>query len=146
VLLLPEIAGLYGVMVDDLFKKQSVACENYAQRLSALYEVSKDPEDFLRCRLEYQKLMRSGELSMHDKWEYAEVRSTRWEVRSIKSGRLRLQVFSIDNKWRAARLAELSLRTSHLVLRTFVGTTNFNLQLLRIQLSIRSCRLKAFFS
>ena len=51
-----------------------------------------------------------------DKLEYAEVRGTRWEVRSIKSGRLRLQVFSIDNKWRAARLAELSLRTSHLVL------------------------------
>lgn len=59
----------------------------------------------------------------HDESEYAEVRGTRWEVRSIKSGRLRLQVFSIDNKWRAARLAELSLRTSHLVLRTFVGTT-----------------------
>ena len=64
---------------------------------------------------------------MSDKWEYAEVRGTKWEVRSIKSGRLRLQVFSIDNKWRAARLAELSLRTSHLVLRTFVGTTNINL-------------------
>ena len=63
-------------------------------------------------------------LVVTDKWEYAEVRGTRWEVRSIKSGRLRLQVFSIDNKWRAARLAELSLRTSHLVLRTFVGTTN----------------------
>lgn len=71
VLLLPEIAELYGVMIDDLFKKQSVAYDNYAQRLSALYEISKDPEDFLRCRLEYQKLMRSGEMSMHDKWEYA---------------------------------------------------------------------------
>ena len=69
VLLLPEIAKLYGVMVDDLFKKQSVAYENYAQRLSALYEISKDPEDFLRCRLEYQKLQRSGELSMNDKWD-----------------------------------------------------------------------------
>ncbi|MBE6708002.1 MAG: helix-turn-helix domain-containing protein [Ruminococcaceae bacterium] len=71
VLLLPEIAKLYGVMVDDLFKKQSVAYENYAQRLSAVYEVSNDPEDFLRCRLEYQKLMRSGELSVRDKWDYA---------------------------------------------------------------------------
>ena len=70
VLMLPEIAKLYGVMVDDLFKKQSVAYDNYAQRLSALYEISKDPEDFLRCRLEYQKLMKSGELSMSDKWEY----------------------------------------------------------------------------
>ena len=70
VLLLPEIAKLYGVMVDDLFKKHSVAYDNYAQRLSALYEISKDPEDFLRCRLEYQKLMKSGELSLYDKWNY----------------------------------------------------------------------------
>ncbi len=70
VLLLPEIAKLYGVLVDDLFKKQSVAYDNYAQRLSALYEISGDPEDFLRCRLEYQKMMRSGDLSIRDKWDY----------------------------------------------------------------------------
>ena len=70
VLMLPEIASLYGVIVDDLFKKQSIAYENYAERLSALYEISKDPEDFLRCRLEYQKLMRSGELSMYGKFDY----------------------------------------------------------------------------
>ena len=70
VLLLPEIAKLYGVLVDDLFKKQSVAYDNYAQRLSALYEISDDPEDFFRCRLEYQKLMKQGELSLYDKWNY----------------------------------------------------------------------------
>ena len=70
VMLLPEIAKLYEVMVDDLFKKQSVAYDNYAQRLSALYEISNDPEDFLRCRLEYQKLMKTGELSLYDKWDY----------------------------------------------------------------------------
>ena len=70
VLLLPEIARLYGIIVDDLFKKQSVAYENYAQRLSALYEISEDFEDFFRCRLEYQKLMKEGELSMYDKWNY----------------------------------------------------------------------------
>ena len=70
VLLLPEIAQFYGIMVDDLFKKQSVAYDNYAQRLSALYEISGDPEDFLRCRLEYQKMMKTGELSMRDKWDY----------------------------------------------------------------------------
>ena len=70
VLLLPEIAELYGVLVDDLFKKQSVAYDNYAQRLSALYEISRTPEDFLRCRLEYQKLMKSVGLSLQDKWDY----------------------------------------------------------------------------
>lgn len=70
VLLLPEIAKLYGVLVDDLFKKQSVAYDNYAQRLSALYEISREPEDFLRCRLEYQKLIKAGEASLTDKWDY----------------------------------------------------------------------------
>ncbi|MBR7161177.1 MAG: helix-turn-helix domain-containing protein [Clostridia bacterium] len=70
VLMLPEIAKIYGIIVDDLFKKRSVAYENYAQRLSALYEISRDPEDFLRCRLEYQKMMKSGELSTYDKWDY----------------------------------------------------------------------------
>lgn len=70
VLMLPEIAKLYGIIVDDLFKKHSVAYDNYAQRLSVLYEISRDPEDFLRCRLEYQKLMKAGELSMYDKWNY----------------------------------------------------------------------------
>ena len=75
VMLLPEIAKLYGVMVDDLFKKQSVAYDNYAQRLSALYEISEDPEDFLRCRLEYQKLMKTGELSLYDKWNYGWIHS-----------------------------------------------------------------------
>ena len=75
VMLLPEIAKLYGVMVDDLFKKQSVAYDNYAQRLSALYEISNDPEDFLRCRLEYQKLMKTGELSLYDKWNYGWIHS-----------------------------------------------------------------------
>ena len=71
VLMLPEIAKIYGIVVDDLFKKHSVAYDNYAQRLSALYEISRDPEDFLRCRLEYLKLMKSGELSLYDKWNYA---------------------------------------------------------------------------
>jgi len=71
VLLLPEIARLYGIMADDLFKKHSVAYENYAERLSALYEISGDPEDFLRCRLEYQKQMKSGELSLYGKFDYA---------------------------------------------------------------------------
>lgn len=75
VLLLPEIAKLYGVLVDDFFKKHSVAYDNYAQRLSALYDISNDPEDFLRCRLEYQKLMRAGELSMYDKWNYGYLHS-----------------------------------------------------------------------
>lgn len=70
VLLLPEIARLYEVTVDDFYKKNTVAYDNYAQRLSSVYENSRDPEDFMRCRNEYLKLIRQGELSTADKWQY----------------------------------------------------------------------------
>lgn len=70
VLTLPELAKLYDVMVDDFYKKNSVAYGNYAQRLSSVYEQSHDPEDFMRCRAEYHKLMKEGELSTEDKWLY----------------------------------------------------------------------------
>ncbi len=71
VLTLPELAKLYEVTVDDFYKKNSVAYDNYAQRLASVYEQSHDPEDFMRCRYEYLKLMKNGELSTEDKWLYA---------------------------------------------------------------------------
>ncbi|MBE6632512.1 MAG: helix-turn-helix domain-containing protein [Ruminococcaceae bacterium] len=73
VMTLPEIAKLYGVTVDDFYKKHSVAYDNYAQRLSSLYEKTRDAEDFLHCRYEYEKLMKKGELSTVDKWNYATI-------------------------------------------------------------------------
>lgn len=36
-LTLPELAKLYGVTIDDFYRKHSVAYDNYAQRLSAVY-------------------------------------------------------------------------------------------------------------
>lgn len=73
VLTLPELAKLYGVTVDDFFKKHSVAYNNYAQRLSSVYEKTRDPEDFIHCMFEYKKLMRSGELKAADKWNFATI-------------------------------------------------------------------------
>lgn len=73
VLTLPLLARLYGVTVDDFYKKHSIAYDNYAQRLSAVYEKTCDPEDFLLCVLEYRKLMKDGELSAADKWNYATI-------------------------------------------------------------------------
>lgn len=70
VLTLPGLAKLYEVTVDDFYKKNSVAYENYAQRLASVYENSHDPEDFMRCRIEYEKLIKNGELSTADKWQY----------------------------------------------------------------------------
>ncbi len=69
-LTLPDLAKLYDVTVDDFYKRNSVAYENYAQRLASVYENSRDPEDFMRCRLEYEKLTKNGNLSTADKWQY----------------------------------------------------------------------------
>ena len=71
VLMLPEISELYGITVDDLYKKNTVTYANYAQRLASVYEETEKPEDFLRCLQEFQKLMKEGELSIADKWNYA---------------------------------------------------------------------------
>ncbi len=70
VLTLPALAKLYEVTVDDFYKKNSVAYGNFAQRLASVYEQSHDFEDFMRCRSEYLKLMKEGELSTEDKWLY----------------------------------------------------------------------------
>ena len=70
VLTLPELARLYEVTVDDFYKKNSVAYDNYAQRLASVFEDTHDIEDFMRCRLEYEKLIKKGEMSTEDKWLY----------------------------------------------------------------------------
>lgn len=71
VMMLPEIARLYDATVDDLYRKNSPAYENYASRLSSVYEETRDPVDFMRCRDEYLKLMKETELSVADMWNYA---------------------------------------------------------------------------
>ena len=53
VMLLPEIAKLYGVLVDDLFKPAVKGYENNARRLMAVYENSHQPEDFLAAAEEF---------------------------------------------------------------------------------------------
>ena len=66
VMILPRIAELYCVTVDDLYKKTSVAYENYAQRLFSVFEADPDPDNFIRAEMEFRKLLRSGEYSMND--------------------------------------------------------------------------------
>ena len=71
VMTLPILARLYGVTVDDFYKENSIAYDNYAQRLAAVYEKSRDPEDFFLCLTEYKKLSEHSELSIADKWNMA---------------------------------------------------------------------------
>lgn len=69
-LTLPEIARLYGVTVDDFYKKNSFGYANYAQRLSSVFETTRDSVDFMHCREEFLKLIKKGEMSTADKWQY----------------------------------------------------------------------------
>lgn len=64
--MLPEIARLYGICIDDLYQEQSVAYDNYAQRLGAVYESTGKLEDFLRADQEYRRLLRSGNYRTED--------------------------------------------------------------------------------
>ena len=64
--LLPAIARLYGVTIDDLYREQSVAYENYAQRLASVFESTLQPEDFIAADREFRQLLRSGTPSQQD--------------------------------------------------------------------------------
>jgi len=66
VTILPKIAALYCVTIDDLYKETSMAYDNYAQRLGSVFEASLKPQDFLRAEMEYQKLLRSGDYTTED--------------------------------------------------------------------------------
>ena len=44
VTILPKIAALYCVTIDDLYKENSVAYKNYAMRLLSVFEASHRPE------------------------------------------------------------------------------------------------------
>ena len=71
IMLLPEIARLYSVTVDDLYRENSYAYPNYAARLSAIYEESHALEDFIRVDAEYNRIMKAGTPTMDDLRLYA---------------------------------------------------------------------------
>ncbi len=65
VMLLPKIARLYGITVDDLYREKVSAYANYAQRLLSVYEVTGRTEDFLAAEQEFTRLM-AGEHTADD--------------------------------------------------------------------------------
>ena len=66
VTILPKIAALYCITIDDLYQETSVAYDNYASRLLSVFEASHKPEDFMQAYVEYQKLLKSGEYTTND--------------------------------------------------------------------------------
>lgn len=71
VTMLPQIARLYCVTIDDLYQESSQAYDNYAQRLGSVFEATRQPEDYLQAELEYRKLLKSGEYTNEDLRLYA---------------------------------------------------------------------------
>ena len=65
VMLLPVIARLYGVTVDDLYREDAKGYPSYAQRLLATYEASGRSEDFLAAEQEFAR-MSAKELTADD--------------------------------------------------------------------------------
>ena len=68
--LLPQIAKLYCVTIDDFFKESSIAYENYAQRLASIYESTREPEDFIRADIEFKKILKKETYSTEDLRQY----------------------------------------------------------------------------
>ena len=66
VMLLPEIARLYAVLVDDLFRPAPKGYANNALRLMAVFERTHAPEDFLAAAQEFEKLFRTGTATADD--------------------------------------------------------------------------------
>lgn len=70
VMLLPAIARLYAVTIDDLYREEAVGYDNYAQRLLAVYEDTRDPKDFAPADAEFERLLASGNITMNDLRSY----------------------------------------------------------------------------
>lgn len=66
IMLLPKIARLYCVTVDDLYQEDSNAYDNYAQRLASVYEITHKPEDFFKADTEFNRLKEYGNYSLED--------------------------------------------------------------------------------
>ena len=66
VMLLPDIAHLYGVLVDELFKPSPKGYSNNAQRLLAVYEHSQKSEDFIAAAKEFEQLFRTHTATADD--------------------------------------------------------------------------------
>lgn len=61
VMMLPKIAEIYGVTIDDLYRENAVAYPSFAARLAAVFESTLSPADFVRADNEFGKLLKSNE-------------------------------------------------------------------------------------
>jgi transcriptional regulator with XRE-family HTH domain len=70
ILLLPTIAEFYCTTVDDLFREGANAYKHYVDRLSSLFESTRDRDDYIRADNEYRRLIDSGNHTSEDLRSY----------------------------------------------------------------------------
>ncbi len=71
VAILPDIARLYSVSIDDLYRPEAAVYQNFAQRLGSIFESRKDPSTFLLADQEYGQLLKSSKATTEDLLLYA---------------------------------------------------------------------------
>lgn len=126
VMMLPEIARLYCVTVDDLYKEQSVAYENYAARLLAVYEASRDIRDFYNAEREYDKLLKSQAYTMNDLRLYGIL--YQYHMVDCKEAALRLFEKGLSMGEESAPEVYHQIERQRMLLRSQVGENEKNIE------------------
>ncbi|MBQ8315008.1 MAG: helix-turn-helix domain-containing protein [Lachnospiraceae bacterium] len=126
VMMLPEIARLYCVTVDDLYREQSVVYENYAARLLSVYEASRDLRDFYNAEWEYDKLIKSRTYTMNDLRLYGIL--YQYHMADCKEAALRLFEKGLAMGESSAPEVYHQIERQRMLLRSQVGETEKNIE------------------
>lgn len=111
-LMLPRIAAFFGVTIDELFLPDPRAYDNNAQRLLAVYEASRDQDDFIRADAEFRKLFAGGDFTRDDARSYGVLYEYHMYYCRDKALRQYERVLSCperDAVWRRTRLQRIYL-------------------------------------
>lgn len=116
VMLLPEIARLYGVTVDDLYRADAKGYPSYAQRLLAVYEASGRNEDFLAAEQEFARMsaseltaddLRSWGVLYHYMMKHSAIQAQRKLEQAMRHPDVTEQVYSSAAQQKIALLCDL---------------------------------------
>ena len=126
VMMLPEIARLYCVTVDDLYREQSMAYENYAARLLSVYEASHDLRDFYNAEREYASLLKSKNYTMNDLRLYGIL--YQYHMADCKEAALRLFEKGLSMGEESAPEVYHQIERQRMLLRSQVGESEKNIE------------------
>ena len=116
VMLLPVIARLYGVTVDDLYRADPKGYPSYAQRLLAVYEASGRSEDFIAAEQEFSRMsaneltaddLRSWGVLYHYMMQHSAAQAQQKLEQAIQHPDVTEQVYSSAAKQKIALLCDL---------------------------------------